>query len=187
MSGRWRVQPRAAPIRGRPWLVLRNRTHAAVLWNGPVLELHARGVRSLGPDILAEPLELDALVANLRRSGRERAVGDALLDQRLVAGIGNLWKAEALWDARISPWRPLGELEDDELKRVLRSAARLMRARLEGSRSPRRVYRRSGRPCPRCGAPIRSRGQGDDNRTAYWCATCQSGPDPDASRKGMER
>ena len=60
---------------------------------------------------------------------------------------------------------------------VLSEAARLMRASVDG-RVERRVYRRAGRPCPRCGAPIRSRGQGDDNRTAYWCPSCQRGEDP---------
>src|SRR5215831_17898169 len=102
---------------------------------------------------------------------------EALLDQRLVAGIGNLWKAEALWRAQVSPWVPLGEASDEELERVLNEAARLMRASLEGARGERAVYRRAGRPCPRCGERIRSRGQGDDNRTAYWCPRCQRGED----------
>lgn len=173
MSGRWRVQPRGTPIVGRPWLVLRNAQHEAVLWNGPVLELHGRGLRALGPDILAGPPDLDVMVVNFRREPRFRTVGDALLDQRLVAGIGNVWKAEALWEARVSPWRPLGEVTDEQLRGVLAAAGRSMRGSVEGVRSARRVYRRAGRPCPRCGTPIRSRGQGDANRTAYWCPACQ--------------
>ena len=118
------------------------------------------------------------MVANLRGEPGARDVGDALLDQRLVAGIGNVWKAEALWQARVSPWAPLGGTGDDELERVLVEAAGLMRESLDGGRSERAVYRRAGRPCPRCGEPIRSRGQGDDNRTAYWCARCQRGEEP---------
>jgi len=178
MRGRWQVRARdGRALRGRPWLVLRSADHEAVLWNGPVLELTARGTRRLGPDILAEPSDLTGMVANLRREQPSREVGDALLDQRLVAGIGNLWKAESLWLAQVSPWRRLGELSDEELERVLAEAARLMRASVDG-RVERRVYRRAGRPCPRCGAPIRSRGQGDDNRTAYWCPSCQRGEDP---------
>src|SRR5689334_19597345 len=173
MSGRWQVVERGAERHGRPWLVLTGREREALLWNGPVLELTARGTRRLGPDILASPPALGTMVANLRREDGSRELGDALLDQRLVAGIGNLWKAEALRHARLSPWLPLGDAADAELERVLGEAARLMRASLEGGRSARTVYRRAGRPCPRCGERIRSRGQGDDNRTAYWCPRCQ--------------
>jgi endonuclease-8 len=113
------------------------------------------------------------MLARLRTTPPEREIGDALLDQRLVAGIGNLWRAEALWEARISPWRPLGELEDDELRSVLSVAHTLMRTALERLRPQRRVYRRVGRACPRCGGIVRSRPQGDHARTAYWCPECQ--------------
>ena len=181
MSGRWQVVERGAERHGRPWLVLAGREREALLWNGPVLELTARGTRRLGPDILASPPDLGAMVANLRREDAARELGDALLDQRLVAGIGNLWKAEALWHARLSPWLRLGEASDEELGRALAEAARLMRASLEGGRPERAVYRRAGRPCQRCGERIRSRGQGDDNRTAYWCPGCQR------SERGEER
>jgi endonuclease-8 len=178
MSGRWQVRPAGSPRRGRPWLVLRCAHHEALLWNGPVLELTARGTRRLGPDILAEPPELERMVANLRRQHQSRELGDALLDQRIVAGIGNLWKAESLWRAQVSPWRRLGDTSDEELERVLAEAARVMRGSLETGREKRLVYRRAGRPCPRCGEVIRSRGQGDDNRTAYWCPHCQRGEEP---------
>jgi endonuclease-8 len=176
MSGRWQVVERGAERHGRPWLVLTGREREALLWNGPVLELTARGTRRLGPDILASPPQVGEMVANLRREDGSRELGDALLDQRLVAGIGNLWKAEALWHARLSPWLRLRDTTAEELERVLGEAARLMRASLEGGRPARAVYRRTGRPCPRCGERIRSRGQGDDNRTAYWCPGCQRGP-----------
>jgi endonuclease-8 len=175
MSGRWSIRPRAGrPQRsGRPWLVLRGAEREAVLWHGPVLELDDRALRRLGPDILAEPPDLDAMVANLRCDPR-RAVGDALLDQRLVAGIGNLWKAESLWDARVSPWRPVAELSNKELGAVLVAAHELMSESVRTGRERRLVYNRAGRACRRCGMPIRARGQGDDNRTAYWCPACQS-------------
>ena len=176
MRGRWQVRPRNGVSRGRPWLVLRGADCEAVLWNGPVLELHGRGVRTLGPDILAASPDFDAMLARFRLADKRRAVGDALLDQRLVAGIGNLWKAEALWGAKVSPWRPLGDVSDDELLATLQEAARLMRNSLErGKHRGRAAYRRAGRPCPRCGALIRSRGQGDANRIAYWCPECQKG------------
>ena len=171
MSGRWRLERRGAPRRGKPWLVLRGREREAVLWNGPVLELRDDAVRRLGPDILAEPPALDGIVANLRAQDPQRQLGDALLDQRLVAGIGNLWKAEALWQARISPWRTLASLTDDDIRSVLAHSHRLMKGSVEGARPERRVYRK--KVCSRCGTPIRARGQGDANRTAYWCPTCQ--------------
>jgi endonuclease-8 len=177
MTGRWRVEPRGTRLTGRPWLILRGETHEGVLWNGPVLELR-RGdstVSRLGPDILDEPPDLDAMVERLRTQPDAREVGDALLDQRAVAGIGNLWKAEALWDARVSPWRPLADVSDEELRAVLAAAHRLMVASVEGTRPLRRVYRRVGRPCPRCNTLIRSYPQGGHARTAYWCPNCQRG------------
>ena len=175
MKGRWRVERRGAARVGKPWLVLRGAEHEAVLWNGSVLELvGARGAPRLGPDILGEPPDYETLLARLR-SDPQREIGDALLDQRLVSGIGNLWKAEALWEARVSPWRRLEEVDDAELRAVLEAAHTLMRASLDGPRPAKRVYRQAGRPCPRCGATVRSWPQGDDARTAYWCAGCQVG------------
>lgn len=179
MRGRWQVRPRNGGSRGRPWLVLRGAEREAVLWNGPVLELHGRGIRRLGPDILADPPDFDAMLARFRLTDQGRAVGEALLDQRLVAGIGNLWKAEALWAARVSPWRALRDVSDVELLAALDEAGRQMRGSLEhGKQRGRAAYRRVRRPCPRCGTLIRSRGQGDDNRIAYWCPECQRGDAP---------
>jgi endonuclease VIII len=177
MSGRWRVEERGARRTGRPWLVLRGDSHEAVLWNGPVLELvrDPRRLAHLGPDILARPPDLEEMLERFRATPQARAVGEALLDQRLVAGIGNMWKAEALWDARVSPWRPLAEVVDVELLAVLDSAARMMRAGLDGARPLRHVYRRAGRPCRRCGGVVRSYPQGEGARTAYWCPGCQRG------------
>ena len=184
MTGRWTLRARGAATRGRPWLVLRGGTSEAVLWGGPVLELNARAVRRLGPDILDRPPDFDAMVARLRQADQRRAVGDALLDQRLVSGIGNLWKAESLWRARVSPWRPLVDLSDEELRAVLSEAARLMRRSVDSGREERTVYRAAGRPCPRCSTPVESWGQGDANRMAYWCPSCQPGPDP---KRGLHR
>ena len=174
MNGRWRVERRGAPRSGKPWLVLRGAEHEAVLWNGAVLELVGeRSAPRLGPDILGEPPDYGTMLARLRRGPQEREVGDALLDQRLVAGIGNVWRAEALWEMRVSPWRRLGELGDAELEAVLEAAHTLMRTAVDGGRTPRHVYRRAGRACPRCGGGVRSAPQGEHARTAYWCPSCQ--------------
>ena len=178
MTGRWQIDRRGWTRRGRPWLVLRGAEHEAVLWNGPVLEL-SRGssaVRVLGPDILDEPPDLDGMVRRIRGSSPGLAIGDALLDQGLVAGIGNVWRAEALWAARVSPWRRLAVVSDRELLAVLEAAHRLMLASVAGRRFRRQVYRRAGRPCPRCGEIVRSRPQGDRVRIAYWCPACQGDP-----------
>jgi endonuclease VIII len=176
MTGRWRVERRGARRSGRPWLVLRGTKHEAVLWNGPVLELVRDGGRlaHLGPDILDREPDYDEVVARMRADAT-REVGDALLDQRLVAGIGNLWKAEALWAARVSPWCAVGDVSDEDLREVLTEAHRLMAASLAGPPPLRHVYRRAGRACGRCGTPIRSYPQGEAARTAYWCPECQRG------------
>src|SRR6476661_2185658 len=164
MKGRWRVEQRGTARTGKPWLVLRGAEHEAVLWNGGVLELvGVRGALRLGPDILGEPPDYETMLARLRAEP-EREVGDALLDQRLVAGIGNVWQAEALWEARVSPWRRLEEVDDSELRAVLEAAHTLMQTSVERRRPGRNVYRRSGRLCPRCGGIVRSAPQGADAR-----------------------
>jgi endonuclease VIII len=180
MKGRWRVLGRDAPVFGTPWLVLKGDEHAGILWNGPVLELDHGVARRLGPDILAGQPDYDEMVARIRRDPA-RAVGDALLDQRLVSGIGNVWKVESLWAERVSPWRRVGDVTDDELRAVLATAHRLMRAALDAVPGTRHVYRRKGHMCPRCGMPIKSWPQGDGARMAYWCPECQKGEDPPAA------
>jgi len=180
LKGRWRVQERGREVDGKPWLVLRGAKHEAVLWHGPVLELSDRARLRLGPDILAEPPNIDAMLANLRALPASMRLGEALQVQRAVAGIGNMWMSEALFDARVSPWLTLADATDDELRAALEAAARLMYGRLDGARSGRRVYRRKRRPCPRCGETIRSWPLGDAARMAYWCPGCQRGEGPAA-------
>jgi endonuclease-8 len=174
MRGRWRVQPAGTRPFGTPWLVLRGHRAQAVLWNGPVLEL-GQGLPArlapLGPDIMEVPPDLDAMIARFRASDQSRALGEAFLDQRLVAGIGNKWRAEGLWVAGLSPWLPLRDLQDTALRRVLDTTATLMR----GGPGRRAAYRRTGLPCRRCGTAIRSRPQGEEPRTTYWCPACQAG------------
>jgi endonuclease VIII len=181
MSGRWTVRPAGAPVAGKPWLVLRSDEHQAILRGGAVLELAfdatstglLRGrLGRLGPDVMAEPPDLDAMVARFRAADQDRELGDALLDQRLVAGIGNMWRAEGLFLARVSPWARLRDVSDEELRRVLEETAAAMHA----PRRRRLVYGKVGRPCPRCAVPIAAWRQGDDARTAYWCPACQGTP-----------
>jgi endonuclease-8 len=174
MTGRWSLRPRGESRAGRPWLVLRGERAEGVLWNGPILELHARAIGRLGPDILERPPRLDAMLARIGRADPTRTFGETLLDQSLVAGIGNMWLAETLWSASLSPWWRLADVGEHDRRRALETAAELMRASVDGGRDgPRRVYRLAGRPCPRCGTRIESYGLGDDNRTVYWCPGCQ--------------
>jgi endonuclease-8 len=112
------------------------------------------------------------MLSRLRAIDQRREIGDALLDQRLVAGIGNMWRAEALFRAGVSPFAALAELSDEGVRRVLEEAADAMRSR----RRSRLVYRRAGLPCRRCGTRIEARRQGEGLRTAYWCPSCQAPP-----------
>jgi endonuclease VIII len=178
MSGRWVVRPRGGALRGSPWLVLRGQRAEEILWKGLGLERHGRALARLGPDILERPPQIDAMLARLRASDGTRWFGEALLDQSLVAGIGNKWLAEALWEVELSPWRRLTDVPEPDRRRALDEAAALMRGSVDGRVRRNRVYRLVGRPCPRCGTTIRSYGQGDANRMTYWCPGCQVGTDP---------
>lgn len=174
MSGSWRTLDVDAPVRGMPWLVLAGERAKAVLRGGAVLEASDRRVGRLGPDILSPELEVDAIVASLRRTDERRAIGEALLDQHIVAGIGNIWRSEALWHAGISPWALAADVDDGRLREVLGHAAKLMSTSRNGLPVRREAYRRAGRPCRRCGTAIRSAKQGEGARTAYWCPACQA-------------
>ena len=164
-----------APVRGAPWLVLTGESMKAVLRGGAVLELSARRMLALGPDILAPELDRETIVSNIRRVDQQSTIGEALLDQRLVAGIGNIWRSESLWRARVSPWSRLADLMDDHVLTIVGQAAGLMTAARDGNPPRREVYRRTGRPCRRCGAVIKSSKQGESPRTVYWCHSCQQG------------
>lgn len=185
MTGQWGVYRRGERwrrSRSRAWLVIRTEQHDVVEFDGPVLELMTdsrtrfdRRLATLGPDLLADDFDERGWLALLRAEDGSRAIGDALLDQRLLAGVGNMWRAEGCFLAGIDPWRRLRDLTGDEAVAIVRELRPLMRASAEGRRTGRRwVYDRAGLPCRRCGAPIAARGQGDDNRTAYWCPECQA-------------
>jgi endonuclease VIII len=183
MSGGWHVYARGAGWR-RPrssaWAVLGGERSEAVEFGGPTLRvLPARRVAidpqlaRLGPDILAPDLDLGRMIAGIRAADPARTLGDALLDQRLVAGIGNIFKSESCFAARLDPWHRLAEVNDDDLRLVLEAAREQMLAAVKtGDRHRFAVYKHRG-PCVRCRGRVRSRGQGDANRTTYWCERCQ--------------
>jgi endonuclease-8 len=181
MSGVWLVAAAQRPWR-RAWIVFRVGNRWVVELEGPVLELMTaarvrfdRRLALLGPDILAGLFEADRFLRRLRSDDPGRTLGDALLDQSIVSGIGNIWKAEACWDAAIDPWRPLSSLSDAEALAVIEAVRpRMLRSAGDGPRTIQpRVYGRAGRPCPRCGTRVTARAQGDANRTTYWCPGCQ--------------
>jgi endonuclease-8 len=173
---RWRRHPR------RAWLVIERSGHQVVQFDGPVLELMTDSrtrldprLAGLGPDILAPELDEPRILRLLREDDPTRAIGDALLDQRNVAGIGNLWKSEGCWHAEVDPWRRTAAVGDDEVLAILRALRpRMQESALHGAKARNdQVYDRAGRPCPRCGQEIRARGQGDSNRLTFWCPACQ--------------
>jgi endonuclease VIII len=182
MNGSWHVYPlgeRWRKPRHSAWAVLAGGAREAVQFGGPTLRLlradHLHRdpqLARLGPDILAPELDVEAVIGAMRRADPARSLGDALLDQSLLAGIGNIFKSEACFAARLDPWRPLADLTGEELADVLFAARELMQEAVSSGRHAHTVYR-ARRPCPACGGRIASRGQGDANRTTYWCPSCQ--------------
>ena len=198
MTGSWHhYRPgeawRRPPARAR--LVIEVPGAVAVCFDAPVVELLEQRVEGLhpplgklGPDLLAPELDADEALRRLRDPARAAtAIGEALVDQRALAGAGNVYKSEVLWIERIAPTTPIGELDDVTLSRLVATARRLLLANADRTRGPERVttdragigplfvYGRAGRPCRRCGTPIASMRQGRDlPRTTYWCPSCQA-------------
>ncbi len=183
MSGSWVVRPagtrsRRAPF--RTWLILRAQGREVVQFDGPVLELMTAGrvrfdqrLAGLGPDILADEFDHARFLGRLRALEPQTAIGDALLDQRVLAGVGNIWKSEGCWEAGVDPWREVGAVTESEARAIVDGARPRMLVSGRHGREEVRVYGLSGRPCSRCGRPIRSRRLGDGNRITYWCPGCQ--------------
>jgi endonuclease-8 len=185
MTGAWAVHRSGERWRRaarRAWLVLRGGGWEVVEFDGPVLELMSDArtrshpqLAALGQDVLGEHFDDAAFLRRLRAEDPARPIGDALLEQGTVAGIGNLWKAETCFAVGVDPWRPLARVADEEAVALVAFARERMRRAVElgnGAR-PRSVYRQAGRPCPRCGTPIRQRGQWENNRLTFWCPGCQ--------------
>ncbi len=191
MNGSWRVY---AP--GGNWsrpsaqvrLVLETQRSVAVCFNAPVLVWLPPGgaarqprLNTLGPDLLARAVDVDQVMANLAQVSRV-PLGEALLDQRVMAGVGNVYKSETLFVCRQDPFVAVGDVTAPALARVVDTAAALMRRNLgpgprrtrpRGSGPALWVYRRSGQHCLVCGVTVEMRRQGAQARSTYYCPACQ--------------
>jgi endonuclease-8 len=195
MHGRWRRRHAREP-RTRDWTVIITtgetayvceRSYRAELLRTSALRAHPRIAR-LGPDLLAEPPQIAEMVRRARIPAHaQREIGDAVLDQRIAAGIGNVYKSEVLFECRVHPRTPVRALPDEQLTQIFETAAKLMRLNLLTRRrtsvplrrreqpSSQRlwVYMRHGKPCLDCGTPIERFLQGDMARSTYFCPNCQ--------------
>jgi endonuclease-8 len=196
MQGAWYVHPVGERWRRPAWqarIVLEAGDRVAVCFNAPIVELVRTkaevihpALSALGPDILVQPLAIPEILARAGSRPRSTEVGDLLLDQRVISGIGNIFRCESLFVARLHPCRLLASIDDHVLTAAVEAAARLMIANTQPGSSVRRefglgagerwVYRRTRRPCRRCGTAIQSARVGQQARTAYWCPTCQPPP-----------
>jgi endonuclease-8 len=202
MSGSWHLY-RPGEAWQRPARAMRVRIDTdawvAVAFNTPVAEFlrerdlpHSRALAALGPDLLSPAFDPAQALRRLAAAG-DRPIAEVLLDQRVVAGIGNIFKSEVLFLSGVHPDRPTSSLTAAEQGAILDTAVRVMRANTgPGARSAivtyrglrhttRRaspgeglwVYGRAGRPCRKCGTPIQAEKRGPDARATYWCAHCQ--------------
>jgi endonuclease-8 len=173
MNGSWHIyRP------GQRWrrprvdmrLVIETPDYVAVGFNVPVAEFGS--APELGPDVIAEDFDAAEALRRVKEHGEEE-IANVLLNQRVMAGIGNIWKSESLFRSGVNPFRRVRELDDATLARIINSARRLLRASANG-RVEWTVYSRGGEPCRKCGTRIERRAQGSDVRLTYWCPNCQS-------------
>jgi endonuclease-8 len=181
MNGRWFITTDGRMPYGQPWLVLSSGRGIASQNGGKLLRLisesRARndpGLAQLGPDPLGGSFDTAEAAARLRQQGAGREIGDALLDQRIIAGIGNAIRNEALFRAGLSPLHKVEDLSAEQLERIVLENERVMQISMAKGRRPRSIYRANRRGCPACGGQIKVQGQGDANRMAYWCPACQA-------------
>jgi endonuclease-8 len=202
MSGSWHRYRLGEPWRlpeRRATVVLRTNRAVAVCFDCPTAELltdaglaRSKALTTLGPDLLGPDFDADIAMANLRARGKV-AIGEALLDQRALAGIGNVVRNEILFMERFNPWSRVESLSGSEVERLVTAGQRVLRsAARDGNRTTtgdrRRgaqlwVYGRAGRPCRRCGARIEVGRQGDLGRLTYWCPSCQPGTPPNPATR----
>ncbi|WP_053853292.1 Fpg/Nei family DNA glycosylase [Streptomyces sp. NRRL B-24085] len=196
MDGSWRIYTANQRWNGGPThqirAILANTDLTAVGYRLPVLELlrtadEHRAVGHLGPDLLGPDWDPERALANLLQDPA-RPLGEALLDQRNLAGVGNVFKSEICFLLGVTPWLPVGALPADRAAQLPVLAKKLLEANRDrptrnttGLRSPDVfVYGRAPRPCLRCRTSLRVADQGDGSRErpTYWCPTCQTGPTP---------
>lgn len=181
MNGSWRLtDPRDLWSARGEVLSLTAGTRMAVCRNAPVVHIveerelgRVPGLRTLGPDVL-RGANADAIAARVLAVASDMPMGDVLLDQRLVAGLGNIWRCEALFAARLNPATPAHAAGAERIAAAVTLGADLMGRAAVGTRPRPEVYGRHNRPCRRCGTPIAARRMGRDARTAYWCPKCQA-------------
>lgn len=199
MDGTWHLYASDERWRGGPdhqvRVVLRTPTRVAVGYRLPVVELLATAdeatvVGHLGPDVLDDDFDTSEALRRLRADPL-REVGLALLDQRNLAGLGNLYRIEALFLQAVTPWTAVADVD---LDRLVARSVRLIRANMHrweqsttGSLRPGEdhwVFERGGKPCRRCGQRILRADQGEPPRArvTYWCPRCQTGPAPVPNR-----
>ena len=202
MTGAWHLYPAGQKWRKPGWqasVVLEAGDRVAVCFNAPVVELLRSGgeerhpsLSRLGPDVLVHPLDL----VEVRRRARLRlpglTVGELLLDQQVVSGIGNIYRCEALFLGRLHPWTPRSELDHSAADQLVSTASRLMLSNLEPGQGFTRqfgagrdrswVYDRAGRRCRRCRSTIESGLLGAEARRVWWCPGCQARQSGGATR-----
>ncbi len=163
-----------------------------VCFQAPVVETYHRALgepvalATLGPDLTGPAPDLDLAVARAALAAPGTELGDALLDQRIAAGIGNVYKSEVCFLHGIDPFTPVADVAPEVLHRIFDTSHRLLVANLGRSnrvtyRGGVAVYGRRGQACFRCGSVVRMRRQGEMARSTYWCPTCQ----PDKAGKGV--
>ncbi len=182
---RWRKQPGAARVVLEVAPTADKEGWVAVCFAAPVVELVDERTGPvadhLGPDLCRLDADLDEAARRLGALPAATELGDALLDQRVAAGIGNVYKSEACFAARLDPFTPVGEIGTALRRRLLETASRQLRANLGGGERVTvagglAVYGRRDQPCRRCGTTIAWRPQGPQARGTYWCPTCQPAP-----------
>ncbi|CAN5771554.1 Fpg/Nei family DNA glycosylase [soil metagenome] len=156
------------------------RTYRRTGWGASGANQAVDPVAHLGPDLCGVEADLDAAVDRMGAiAAPDEEIKVVLLDQRVAAGVGNVYASEVLFACGVDPFTPLAELDPPTRRRLVATAARLLQANL-GS-GPRTtvpgglaVYGRQRRPCRRCGTPVRMRPQGEQARSTYWCPSCQA-------------
>jgi endonuclease-8 len=170
----------------------------AVCFSAPNVETYRRrdrrrhpGMGRLGPDLCKPETDLGVVVNLLLTYGDPEArLGEVMLDQRVMCGVGNVYRCEVLWATEMSPWARIGTISERDAIRLVNTAASMLRANLHHAarvtttavKGGLAVYGRNGQRCARCGETIECRRMGEHQRILYWCPGCQTRLDPKLSR-----